>query len=162
MKCGEYLNEARRKKGLSQENVADELGVSRQSVSLWETNQTSPTLENLEKLSKLYEVPISFLLGEKKENIGYANTNDKRERDLKAVDSRNYTIISIITAILSCFTFVIPGLGLIVCGITIIFSIMAYKKIKRNINILTFIVGIVYILAFLFMLFNGDTIVLWS
>ena len=47
MDYGNRIYKLRRQKGLSQEEVANELGVSRQSISLWETNQASPSMENL-------------------------------------------------------------------------------------------------------------------
>ena len=53
MKIGSYLVTARKKRGLSQEDVAQSLDVSRQSVSLWECDQTIPSLDNLISLSNL-------------------------------------------------------------------------------------------------------------
>ena len=41
---GNSLYNARKKSGLSQENVAEKLGVSRQTVSKWETNETLPDI----------------------------------------------------------------------------------------------------------------------
>lgn len=42
MSLGSSLYHARKKSGLSQENVAEKLGVSRQTISKWETNETLP------------------------------------------------------------------------------------------------------------------------
>ena len=47
MSFGENLCKARKLKGLSQEDLAFQLNVSRQSVSFWENNQTVPSFENL-------------------------------------------------------------------------------------------------------------------
>lgn len=44
---GEAIRRLRRAAGLSQEELAERLGVSRQSVSLWEQGNTQPTPENL-------------------------------------------------------------------------------------------------------------------
>ena len=49
---GEKLRQLRRKKGLSQEAVAKELGISRQAVSKWETDIAQPDLDNLKKSVK--------------------------------------------------------------------------------------------------------------
>ena len=55
MSLGSSLYHARKKSGLSQENVAEKLGVSRQTISKWETNETLPDLhfENLLLISFL-------------------------------------------------------------------------------------------------------------
>lgn len=55
------LVELRKKSGLTQAEVAEELGVSRQAVSRWETGEISPSVENLRRLSKLYGVPMDDL-----------------------------------------------------------------------------------------------------
>ena len=44
MSLGSSLYHARKKNGLSQENVAEKLGVSRQTISKWETNETLPEI----------------------------------------------------------------------------------------------------------------------
>ncbi len=79
MDYGEKLYKLRKQKLLSQETVANELNVSRQSVSLWETNQSSPSMENLIALAKLYQVSLDELVGIKdlkdyKEEPMYSST----------------------------------------------------------------------------------------
>ena len=44
MGFGNHLYQARKKSGLSQENVAEKLGVSRQTISKWETDETLPDI----------------------------------------------------------------------------------------------------------------------
>lgn len=56
------LKKARLKKGLSQQEVADELQVTRQSISKWENGHVCPDLYNLTLLSQLYEVPLDILI----------------------------------------------------------------------------------------------------
>ncbi len=62
MDYGKKLLELRKSKLLSQEEVANELKVSRQSVSLWETNQATPSVNNLLLLSKLFNVSIDDIV----------------------------------------------------------------------------------------------------
>jgi transcriptional regulator with XRE-family HTH domain len=62
MALGEKLLELRKKAGLSQEEVAEKLGVSRQTVSKWETNQTVPELIKGKLLSQLYNVSYDYLI----------------------------------------------------------------------------------------------------
>lgn len=59
---GDKLLDLRKKAGLSQEDVADKLSVSRQTVSKWETNQTVPELIKVKLLSKLYNVSYDYLI----------------------------------------------------------------------------------------------------
>ena len=63
METKEILLELRKKKGLSQEELAEKLFVTRQAVSRWENGETSPNLETLKGLSRLYDVSINTLLG---------------------------------------------------------------------------------------------------
>ena len=62
MSLSEKLTKCRRAKKYSQEEVAHTLGVSRQTVSLWENGYAAPTRKNLQKLAQLYEVPLYVLL----------------------------------------------------------------------------------------------------
>lgn len=56
MEIGDNLKRIRLKRELSQNEVADKLNISRQAVSKWERNISSPDIETLEKLRKLYDV----------------------------------------------------------------------------------------------------------
>ena len=62
MNLPKKLSFLRKEKGLSQENLADEMNVSRQAVSKWESGNVMPSLDNLIYLSKLYGVTIDSLI----------------------------------------------------------------------------------------------------
>ena len=62
MTTGEKLAMLRKKKGLTQEELSEILGVSRQSVSRWEMDLAFPETEKLIKLSRLYDCSIDFML----------------------------------------------------------------------------------------------------
>ena len=62
MELYEKLYELRRASGMSQEELAEKLGVSRQAVSKWESGTTQPELSKLIELSKLYSVSVDELL----------------------------------------------------------------------------------------------------
>ena len=64
MTLDKKLARLRKKAGLSQADVSEELDVSRQAVTKWETGQSRPSTENLQSLSKLYNVPLEYLLDE--------------------------------------------------------------------------------------------------
>ena len=63
MTLGENLQNLRKEAGLSQEQVAQQLFVSRQTVSKWENNQAEPGVENLKALAGLYGVTLDRLVG---------------------------------------------------------------------------------------------------
>lgn len=62
MKIGDKLKEARLKKNMTQEEVAEKIFVSRQSISNWENNKTYPDIGNVIALSDLYEISLDELL----------------------------------------------------------------------------------------------------
>lgn len=64
MALPDRLKEARRRKGLSQELVAEHLEVSRQAVTKWESGQSRPNARNLQALAELYGIPVEELLDE--------------------------------------------------------------------------------------------------
>lgn len=63
MKTKDIIFELRNKKGMSQEELAEKVFVTRQAVSRWETGETTPNTETLKLLSKLFDVSINTLLG---------------------------------------------------------------------------------------------------
>lgn len=62
MNLGNHLFQARRKKGLSQEAVAEKLGVSRQTISKWETDETLPDIRQSKRLAVLYGLTLDELI----------------------------------------------------------------------------------------------------
>lgn len=62
MKFEEKLVQLRKQRGLSQEELAYQLDVSRQAISRWETGTVYPDAPHLLKLSELFEVSIDYLL----------------------------------------------------------------------------------------------------
>ncbi len=83
MNLGNNLFQARKRTGLSQEIVAEKLGVSRQTISKWETDETVPDIYQSKKLAKLYHLSLDELiefdvdLKEIEEII--ENTNEEKE-----------------------------------------------------------------------------------
>lgn len=65
---GENIAKYRKEKGMSQEKVAEYMGVSRQAVTKWESNSSKPSSENLIKLAKLFDVSVDVLLEKKDKN----------------------------------------------------------------------------------------------
>lgn len=62
MSFADKLIQLRKAKGLSQEDLADSLGVSRQAISRWEQGNTFPDLLNLQKIMKVFGVSADYLI----------------------------------------------------------------------------------------------------
>lgn len=62
MRLGSSLYHAWKKSGLSQENVAEKLGVSRQTISKWETDETLPDIRQSKRLAVLYHMTLDELI----------------------------------------------------------------------------------------------------
>ena len=63
MDSKDVIFELRTKKGLSQDELAREICVTRQAVSRWENGETIPNTETLKLLSRFFDVSINTLLG---------------------------------------------------------------------------------------------------
>lgn len=99
MDLGNSLFNARKKSGLSQEEVAEKLGVSRQTISKWETNETLPDVHQAKKMSSLYHVTldelISFDIDLKEIQQIIEQTNPKLEEnvDWTSVWGKKYPVL---------------------------------------------------------------------
>ena len=62
MTVGDRIQSLRKSKGMSQEELADQMGVSRQAVSKWESEQATPDLDKVVIMSELFEVTTDYLL----------------------------------------------------------------------------------------------------
>lgn len=69
MSIAERLQELRRKSGYSQEQVAEKLGISRQAISKWESGQGNPEIDNVVKLTEIYNVSADYILLGRENNI---------------------------------------------------------------------------------------------
>lgn len=67
MTLGQKLRLLRKEKGISQEKLAEQLGVSRQAVSKWELDITLPETENIIKIGNIFDVSYDYLLRENME-----------------------------------------------------------------------------------------------
>lgn len=82
MDIGEKLFELRKGKGLSQEEVAEKLNVTRQTVSKWETNQSTPDFDKIMPICELYGITTEELLtGKKKEDENNFEKVEEKEEE---------------------------------------------------------------------------------
>ena len=68
-KIGEFLSALRHERGLTQEQLGLALGVTNKTVSRWENGDTTPNIDTLKLLSKLFDVSINTLLGSPRQLI---------------------------------------------------------------------------------------------
>lgn len=100
MKLGKSLFNARKKSGMSQEEVAEKLGVSRQTISKWELDETLPDICQSKKLSNLYRLTldelIDFDINLKEIEQLIENTSEEKEQkiDWTSVWGKKYPVLT--------------------------------------------------------------------
>ncbi len=100
MNLGNNLFQSRKKVGLSQETVAEKLGVSRQTISKWETDETVPDIYQAKKLAKLYNLSldelIEFDVDLKEIEQVIKNTNEEKEAKIDWTNawSKKYPVLA--------------------------------------------------------------------
>ncbi len=132
-KITEKLIKLRKEHNLSQEQLADELGVSRQAVSKWERGEASPDTDNLIALARIYDTSLDSLLFDKPDEalceeelenkaLSLSEIKEKLENGEEVVvggeihkqDDRSHMdtaegVVAGITVMLSCIVFFILG-----------------------------------------------------
>ncbi len=67
MPLGEKLAVLRKQQGISQDQLAEVMGVSRQAVSRWEVGAVTPSMEKLRRLGEFYNIPVDLLLDDQQD-----------------------------------------------------------------------------------------------
>lgn len=100
MSLGNSLFQARKKAGLSQEAVAEKLGVSRQTISKWELDETLPDIRQSKKLSTLYRLTLDELIDfdverkEIEEVIAHTSEETQKKIDWTQLWGEKYPILT--------------------------------------------------------------------
>lgn len=133
MKIGDKLKKARIGKNLTQEEVAEKIFVSRQSISNWENNKTYPDIGNVIALSDLYQISLDELLK------GSDNFMEHLEESTNLVKSNKKLMAIIIVALLvmillALFTEFLPEkINLIaIFALAVILTSLIYREIIRR------------------------------
>jgi transcriptional regulator with XRE-family HTH domain len=164
MKLGERLFEYRKKKGLSQEEVASKLNVTRQTISKWETDQSLPDFDKIVPICELFGITTAELLkGEKEESIIInSDLKYKKEKALIMSISIFLYFLSIIWIILASELFnindgLIVSIFMFICAVATIIMIYYFiandhsrKEIKKKEN--KKLKDILYITSILFLI----------
>jgi len=152
MNIADRIQNLRKSKGISQEELADKIGVSRQSVSKWESEQSVPDMDKVIIMSDYFEVTTDYIL---------KGIENEKQASEKAVSATTFvivaTVLNFIGLIVACAIWyekqdamaVVSGLifmamGCMVWGIGLTYSTLNKEKAKRtfwtiNIWLLTFI-----------------------
>ena len=75
MNISDRIQQLRRTSGISQEELADKIGVSRQAVSKWESEQSVPDVDKIVAMSNYFDVTTDYILK------GIENDNQKKSED---------------------------------------------------------------------------------
>lgn len=171
MSLGQRLLELRKSKQLSQEEVADKLKVTRQTISKWETDQSTPDFDKIVPLCQLYGITSDELLTGKKIEKEIEQVESKEENTVNRKRAKGIGLsvllyfISVIwimvsIPVLRMNPILATAIFLLIIGIAtyhIIYTCIVYKKnktekekqenklIKRIDNILSLITLIIYL-----------------
>lgn len=119
MTLGEKIYQLRKQKGYSQEELAEKLNISRQSVSLWENNQTVPSIDCLIELSKLFGVTLDEICGNNIDDNNKKTLEDAlSETTFEFTEKKARKLIKILQSTRRAL--LIVGVNLIIIGIMIL------------------------------------------
>lgn len=125
MALAEKLKKGRADKNLSQADVANQLNISRQSISKWENGYNYPDMDNLVLLSKIYDISIDDLLNEKEAkevNKGIQNVSSKAPKIEKVIIEKTVIVKSdegLLLLIIALISSILTPLGIIIAGVII-------------------------------------------
>ena len=86
MILGDKITKLRKQNGWSQEELAEKLGISRQSVSKWESGQSIPDIDKIIRMSGLFGISTDYLLKDELEEISPETSVEiKEEKNLREV-----------------------------------------------------------------------------
>lgn len=110
MKFNEKLVMLRKQQNLSQEQVSEKLGVARQTISKWELGETTPEMDKLIIISKLYDITLDELMKEDNEGKNVNDPNNMNSQKLAGLTIKFLKGIGIfifIVAILYVFIMIV-------------------------------------------------------
>jgi len=107
---GKTIQQLRKQKGLSQQELAESLNISRQAISKWELDQTLPDLQTLVMLSELFDVSITYMIGVEEKNeqivpITYPQMQTIVDNMQKQNKKRTLFELFLITLLIGCMFF---------------------------------------------------------
>ncbi len=93
MNIGNNISALRKKKGITQEELANELGVSAQAVSKWENNSSCPDVSLLTQIADYFNVSVDALLRSEEDDI--VDFSENKEGNVKSNDDKKNIVIKV-------------------------------------------------------------------
>ncbi len=121
MKLHEKIFNQRKLKGMSQEELAEKIGVSRQAVSKWETGEALPEITKLKALAEVFGVTTDFLLNEDEES--YSDPNERKPDIFDRMVDKFDKLPDLLMPYLKKYAWV-GGLLLIILGVYRVISVL--------------------------------------
>ena len=112
MTLGEKIYELRTGQNLSQGDLANELNVSRQSISKWENGNSTPDLEKIVKLAEIFNVSLDELIKNEEKEISVIDTPQQNPTIRTNTREKKIGKGLLIAGIASIFAFLLLGLGI--------------------------------------------------
>jgi transcriptional regulator with XRE-family HTH domain len=138
MKFGDNLKRVRKMRKISQEDLADKLGVSRQSVSKWETGENYPSMTNILCLCTIFKCQINELVHEDMSDINSLDEEVKMSVvKFKQEKQKKVKVLSKIIAVISRIGWIASIVGIVLMGIVAIAIPIALKNIDIEDNKIT-------------------------
>lgn len=108
MNLPEKLVLLRKQKGLTQQELAETLQVSRQAISRWEVGSAAPSTDNLKELSNLYDVSVDYLLGDDSGDISVpSDTQEKPKQNVQFGSNKKMHLVIIALSLVLAIVIVI-------------------------------------------------------
>ena len=133
MKFNERLIELRKKEGLSQEELGYKLNVTRQTVSKWELGQTTPELDKLVEISRIFNISVDELINNSEETNNIIRDETMRIDDEPIVDSENRHKEKSVKAIIMIA--LVGVIVLIIIKVVISFTLPLFNVTKTQHNL---------------------------
>ena len=132
MTIGERIYTLRKEKNISQEELANELNVSRQSVSKWETNQSTPDFDKIVSLCQYFGITTDELLTGKKDIVKAEEIDNKNRYAINLGISVGLYIFSVVLIIIFATSFksAVIGVCLFLTIIAIATGLIVYNSIR--------------------------------
>ena len=116
---GEKIFNLRKEKGVSQEALALELGVARQTVSKWEMDATQPTLENVESMCAFFGVSATYFFESEESAVSAAEEQSTITAQVKEEKFKTLKTVLIVV-------------GAVALAFCIIFGLMAFYEVVSS------------------------------
>ena len=132
MTIGERIYTLRKERSISQEELANELNVSRQSVSKWETNQSMPDFDKIVMLCQFFGITTDELLTGKKDIVKADETENKNKYAMILGISVGLYIFSVVSVIIFAAVLkqAVLGICLFLTIIAIATGLIVYNSIR--------------------------------